>query len=312
MATPAPPSFDPGLTQKYTGPLVRTINKDGSFNIHRRGFKNFAGSIYSHLVSMGWIPFLALVGCAYLVVNTVFASIYTILGPDSLKASDPDLGLSNFARAFFFSVHTLTTVGYGDLYPLGMISNIVAAFEAALGLMGFALATGLLFARFSRPNARLLFSRNMVIAPYRDISALQFRIANQRANVLMEMEAVMILMTVETGPDGKLKRNFAELPLERKDVYFMALTWTVVHPIDEKSPLWRRSAEDLHHLQAEILILLKGFDDSFGQVVHSRYSYRWHEIEWNARFTPAFDVSEQGHMILETGKLSNTIPVSER
>jgi inward rectifier potassium channel len=232
-----------------------------------------------------------------------------VLGPSSLRAAEKDMGLSFFGKAFFFSVHTLTTVGYGDLYPLGLPANVVAAVEAAFGLMGFALATGLLFARFSRPNAQLAFSDRMVVAPYRDGHSLQFRIANRRANVLTDVLADMMLMTVEQDAAGQLRRNFVELKLERKKIFFLALTWTVVHPIDESSPLAGKSAADLERLQAEILILIRGYDDSFTQVVNTRYSYRWEEIEWSARFTPAFDVAPGGHMVLDLGRIGAMAPV---
>ena len=307
---PAPPSFDPGLTQQYTGPLLRAINKDGSFNVRRRGLHGLAGSVYMHLVNLSWPRFWGLVALAYLVVNIIFAAIYTLLGPGSLRAAQSDLGLSHFGQAFFFSVHTLTTVGYGDLYPLGLAANVAAAVEAALGLIGFALATGLLFARFSRPNARLVFSDRMVVAPYRDGYSLQFRIANRRSNVLTDVLADMMLMTVEQDAEGQLRRNFVELKLERKKVFFLALTWTVVHPIDESSPLAGKSAADLERLQAEVLILIRGYDDSFTQVVNTRYSYRWEEIQWSARFSPAFDVTPEGHLVLDLGRVSATSAVS--
>jgi inward rectifier potassium channel len=259
-----------------------------------------------HLVNMPWTHFLLLATAVYLVVNVVFAGLYLGLGPGALRATEPDLGLGEFGKDFFFSVHTLTTVGYGDLYPLGLAANIVAAIEAALGLAGFALATGLLFARFSRPSAKLVFSEQMVVAPYRDITSLQFRIANQRSNVLTDVQADMMLMTVEKGEGGQLQRNFAELRLERKNIFFLALSWTVVHPIDETSPLWGKSSADLERLQAEVLILIRGYDDSFTQVVNTRYSYRWNEVEWSVRFAPAFDVSPAGHLVLDLDRISTT------
>lgn len=308
--TPAPPSFDPGLTQQYTGPLLRAINKDGSFNVRRRGLRGIAGSVYMHLVGLSWPRFWGLVALAYLAANIIFALLYTFLGPGALRAAAPDMGLDAFSQAFFFSVHTLTTVGYGDLYPLGLAANVVASAEAALGLMGFALATGLLFARFSRPNAQLVFSDRMVVGPYRDGSSLQFRIANRRKNVLTDVLADMMLMTVEQDAGGQLRRNFAELKLERKKIFFLALTWTVVHPIDESSPLAGKSASDLERLQAEVLILIRGYDDSFTQVVNTRYSYRWEEIEWSARFAPAFEVAPGGHLVLDLDRISATSPTS--
>jgi inward rectifier potassium channel len=303
------PSLDPGLTQQYTGALLRAINKDGSFNVRRRGFHGLAGSVYMFLVNLTWPRFLGLVAASYLVANLLFATVYLILGVEFLHASERNLGLTGFARAFFFSAQTLTTVGYGALYPFGLAANVIAAIEAAVGLMGFALATGLLFARFSRPSARLVFSDQVLIAPYRGGSSLQFRIANQRSNVLTEVEASVILMTVQQDATGQLKRTFVELPLERRQIFFLALTWTIVHPIDQASPLWGLGREDLERLQAEVMILFKGYDDSFSQVVHSRYSYRWDEIQWSARFLPAFDVASAGHLILDLGRISDSAPV---
>ncbi len=274
--------------------------------MRRRGVRVLAGSIFIPLVNMSWSRFLGLSILTYLVVNLIFAGAYVGLGPNSLRASEPGLALGAFGKAFFFSVHTLTTVGYGDLYPLGLAANIVAAMEAALGLTGFAVATGLLFARFSRPSAKLVFSKQMVVAPYREGTSLQFRVANQRSNVLTDVQADMMLMTVEADVGGQLQRNFVELPLERDSVFFLALTWTIVHPINEGSPLWGKSAEDLERLQAEVLILIRGYDDSFTQVVNSRYSYRWNEVEWAARFTPAFEVSPGGHLVLDLERISTT------
>lgn len=298
------PAFDPGLTQQYSGALLRAINKDGTFNIRRpRGLRHFAGSVYMHLVSMTWPKFLALVVAAYLTVNLVFAGMYFGLG--AVRASVPELELGAFARAFFFSVHTLTTVGYGDLYPVGLAANVLSSVEAAMGLMGFALATGLLFARFSRPSARLAFSERAIVAPFGGGHSLQFRVANRRTNVLMDVQTDVLLMTVEADAAGNLKRNFAELKLERKGVFFLALTWTIVHPIDEQSPLHGKTASDLEKLQAEVLILMRSFDDSFSQVVHSRHSYRWDEVEWSAQFVPAFEVAPEGHLVLDVDRVGH-------
>ena len=308
---PVTPSFDPGLTQQYTGPLLRAINKDGSFNVRRRGLHGLAGSIYMQLVNLSWPRFWGLVALAFLTANIVFALVYLLLGSGSLRAAEDDLGLGFFGKAFFFSVHTLTTVGYGDIYPLGLAANVVASAEAALGLMGFALATGLLFARFSRPNAQLVFSNRMVVSPYREGHSLQFRMANRRNNVLTDVLVDMMLMTVEQDAEGQLRRNFVELKLERKKIFFLALTWTVVHPIDESSPLKGMKAADLERLQAEVLILIRGYDDSFTQVVNTRYSYRWEEVEWSARFAPAFDVSAAGHLVLDLDRISATSPIRD-
>jgi len=279
------------------------INKDGTFNVHRRGttWRDINGYLY--LINMPWPGFFACVLVGYLVVNTLFALLYYALGPDQMQGgAEATTSLAHFLNAFFFSAQTLTTVGYGRISPKGTAANIVAALEAMTGLMGFALATGLLFGRVSRPSARIGYSDRMVIAPYLDGTSLQFRVVNKRANTLMELEAKVMLMTVE-GKPGNLKRDYRVLKLERHNVYFFPLTWTIVHPIDEHSPLHGKTADDLDRLQAEILILIKGFDDTFSQTVHSRYSYRYDEIVWGARFAPAFDVDEAGAIVLEVDQV---------
>jgi len=239
-----------------------------------------------------------LVFASYLLVNTIFASIYYAIGPNAIQGPDAQNYSSRFYSAVFFSAHTLTTVGYGNLAPHGMPANVVAALEAMVGLMGFAVATGLLFGRISRPSARIGFSPKMLVAPYLSGTSLQFRIVNLRPNMLMELEASILLMTVE-GPPGSLARRYNRLTLERDTVYYLPLTWTIVHPIDQSSPLYGKTAADLERLQAEFLILIKGFDDTFSQTVHSRSSYRYDEIAWNAKFKMAFHIDEDGDVVLD-------------
>jgi inward rectifier potassium channel len=304
----AKPTFDPGLTQQYTGILRRAINKDGSFNVERRGTGWRDIHPYLFLISLPWPTFLALVFAAYLATNTIFAALYYALGPGHLLGGDAPDKLGRFLNAFFFSAHTLTTVGYGNIAPNAVSSNILAVIEALIGLLGFALATGILFGRFSRPSARIGFSDQALVAPYEGRTSLQFRILNRRPNALMEMEATVILMLVE-GEPGKQKRTFQPLTLERDTVDFLALTWTIVHPIDESSPLFGRTNDDAVKKQAEIIILIKGFDETFSQGVRARYSYRFDEIIWNAKFTPAFEFDETGNMVLNIDKVGSYAPV---
>jgi inward rectifier potassium channel len=171
-----------------------------------------------------------------------------------------------------------------------------------VGVLGFAVATGLLFGRVSRPSARLGFSENALIAPYQDGTSLQFRVVNRRKNSLVEAQAQVLLMTVERE-DGKPVRRYHPLTLERASVLFLALTWTVVHPIDEASPLYGKTAAELAALQAEIIILIKAYDDTFSQTVFARYSYRHDELLWGARFAPAFHVDPAGDLVLDLRKL---------
>jgi len=297
------PTFDPGFTQQVGGVLRRAINKDGTFNVRRRRTRWRDVHPYLHLINIGWAKFLGLVFVSYLLVNTLFAGIYYFIGPDALQGHDTQDNYGRFLSAFFFSAHTLTTVGYGNLAPRGTASNAVAAFEAMVGLMGFAVATGLLFGRISRPSARIGFSARMLIAPYQNGTSLQFRVVNLRPNMLMELEASVLLMTVD-GPPGALTRSFTRLTLERDRVFYLPLTWTIVHPIDSSSPLHGRTAEDLARLQAEFLILIKGYDDTFSQTVHSRSSYRYDELEWNSKFTTAFHIDAAGDVVLDVDEVS--------
>jgi inward rectifier potassium channel len=297
--------FDPGLTQRYTGRLHRTIDKDGSFNVLRRGVGIRDKGFYLHLMSSSWPWFLIQVGLAYTAANVVFAAVYYWIGVEWLAGAPHKTELDAFLGAFFFSVQTFTTVGYGRIAPTSILTSSVAALEAMTGLLAFALGTGLLYGRFSRPSAKLVFSRQIVVAPFNEGRAIMFRVANGRPNVLMELEATVILMTVEDGPEG-LRRKFKTLALEREKVYFLPLTWTVVHPIDENSPMQGIGPEDLRRLQGEFLILIKAFDDTFSQAVHARYSYTFDEIEWDSRFLPSFDVNKDGDMELDLSKLDRS------
>ena len=296
------PTYDPGLTQQFAGPLRRIINKDGSFNVHRNGTTWRDFHPYLQLINMSFPKFLGALFFGYLVVNTLFAAAYYWLTPGQLQgAAAPDL-LHRFWNDFFFSAHTLTTVGYGNIAPVGLGANILASAEAVVGVLGFAVATGLLFGRVSRPSAKLGFSENLLVSPYQDGTALEFRVVNRRTNSLMELEARVMLMTVDRQ-GGNSRRSYSILKLERDKVLFLPLTWTVVHPIDRDSPLFGKSAEDLDRSQAEVLIMLKAYDDTFNQMVIARHSYRHDEMVWGAHFAPAFSVDTDGDLILELRKV---------
>jgi inward rectifier potassium channel len=296
------PNFDPGLTKQVIAPLRRVIGDNGQFNVHRRGTTWRDFHPYLHLVNMSWPRFIFYLFVGYIVINSMFAGVYFLLGPDQLSGVDAPNAWGRFLSDFFFSSHTLSTVGYGNISPKGMGANIVATFEALIGVLGFAVATGLLFGRVSRPSARFGFSENLLVSPYQEGTSLQFRMVNRRSNSLMELEAKVMLMTVEMV-DGKLQRNYKMLRLERPQVLFLPLSWTVVHPIDEDSPLWGKTAEDIAGLQAEILILVKAYDDTFSQTVLARHSYRHDEFLWNKRFAPAFFVDDEGDLVLELKKV---------
>ena len=296
------PTFDPGLTNQVIAPLRRVIGDNGQFNVHRRGTTWRDFHPYLHLVNMSWPRFMASLFLGYIVLNSLFAVAYFLLSPDQLSGAGAPTEWGRFLNDFFFSSHTLSTVGYGNIAPKGVAANAIASFEALAGVLGFAVATGLLFGRVSRPSARIGFSENLLVAPYQGGTSLQFRMVNRRSNSLMELEAKVMLMTVESV-NGKLQRSYSMLRLERPQVLFLPLSWTVVHPIDEDSPLWGKTDEDLTRMQAEVLILVKGYDDTFSQTVLARHSYRHDEFVWNRRFAPAFFVDDEGDLVLELKKV---------
>jgi len=298
------PNFDPGLTQRYDGVLKRAINPDGRFNVRRTGATWHDAHPYLYLINASWLQFLLIVCMTYFVVNTVFALAYMAIGIEHLKGAEAPTEWLRFVNAFFFSAHTLTTVGYGNMWPIGAAANTVAVMEALAGVMTFAIATGLLFGRFSRPSARIGFSPKMLVAPYGDGLSLQFRVVNRRSNNLIDVDARLLLMTVQ-GESGKPQRKFDMLELERTQVLFLPLTWTVVHPITEASPLYGRTREDLERLQAEVLVTMRAFDESFGQVVNSRFSYRYDDMVWGAKFVQAFEVEDTGELRLELDRVGN-------
>jgi inward rectifier potassium channel len=267
----------------------RLLNPDGSFNVARRGLSFWAAlNPYHTLLTISWPRFLGVVTLFYVVTNVVFAIAFLMCGPGALSAPS-DVGLhSAFLRAFYFSVDTLATIGYGNISPAGVAAHTIVTVEALVGILGTALITGLVFARFSRPTAQIIFSRAAVIAPYRDVTAFMFRLVNGRSNQIVELSCKVLLARFE-DEDGQSIRRFYPLELERDRVVFFPLSWTVVHPIDESSPIYGLTEDDLRRGNAEFLILLTGMDETFSQMVHTRSSYTADNIIWNARFANVFN-----------------------
>lgn len=291
-------NVDPGSGTRYFRRTKRIINPDGSFNVNRNGIRFSPRELYLYLTEMSWARFLGLTLLVYIFINAVFASLYMICGIEHLVGAEMGNWLQNFLQCFFFSVQTFTTVGYGHISPMGVDVNLIASLEALIGLLGFALATGLVYGRFSRPSSRIMFSKNAIIAPLKDgRRSFQFRIVNHRKNQIMEMNAEVILKTVELK-NGTYERRYHRLKLMIPSILFFPLTWTIVHEIDEESPLYGKTHDDLMKLEAEFLVLLKGFDETFSQHVHSRYSYLCEEVIQGARFKRAFDTDEMGNILL--------------
>ena len=248
--------------------------------------------------------FLFFIFLIYIVVNLVFACIYYAIGIEHLGGVNTGSPWKNFSEVFFFSTQTFTTVGYGRISPTGFAASAVATMEAFLGLLSFAIATGLFYGRFSRPQAFLKYSKVALIAPYKDITALMFRIAPFKNNNLSEAE-VKLTLAMQTDDNGKMVNRFYNLDLEISKVNSMALSWTVVHPIDEKSPLAGFSEEDIKSTRMELMVFVKAFDEVFSNTVMSRYSYINSEIVWGGKFKMMFYPSEDKRQtVLDLNKLS--------
>jgi inward rectifier potassium channel len=267
---------------------ARLLNKDGSFNVRRRGLGVFRSqSLYHWAIGLTWPRFLMAAALNYFAINLVFALLYLACGGGALIGADAQAMGGSFWRAFFFSIETFATIGYGEISPVGIPAHMIMVFEALVALMTQALITGLLFARFARPTAAIRFSKSMVVAPFQGGRGLMFRIANRHDNQLIDLKARVTASWIERTVKGE-GRRFRQLVLERSDVIFFPLAWTLVHPINDESPLYGLSDEDLRRTDFEFLCIITAIDEAFAQVVHARTSFKSHEVVWGAKFTNIF------------------------
>ncbi len=271
----------------------RLLNRDGTFNVRREGLTVWqALSPYHYFLTLSWPKFLSYVALSYVVANTIFAFGYLTCGDGALTGFEGASTLGRFVIGFFFSVETIATIGYGNIAPLTLAANLLMTVESLVGLLAFALVAGIVFARFARPTAQIVFSRSAIIAPYGDITGFMFRIVNQRSNEIVNLEAKVLLTRRKKGGTS-VDREFIPLKLEREGVVFFPLAWTIVHPIDNTSPLWGYREQDLRTCDSEFLVLLDGFDETFSQTVHTRSSFKADEVVWGARFRNVFNPPRQ-------------------
>lgn len=299
---------DTGFGASATNQARQYIKKDGSYNVTRTGvdfFEQF--NPYHDLIAFSWTKFNLLVLATYLIMNLVFTIIYYVIGVEHLGGVIAISPIEKFMEAFFFSCQTFSTVGYGRVNPQGYLTSAIASLESLIGLMSFALATGLIYGRFSRPNIKVLSSKNAIIAPYKEGKALMFRIVNARKNPLIELEVT--LMASFFTPENPTVQ-FVPLKLERNAITSLALSWTIVHPIDDESPLYNLAQSDFEEIDLQLLFFIKAFDESYSQTVHTRLGYTNNDITWNKKFVPMYKRSDDGSTtLLELALLNETIDV---
>lgn len=275
----------------------RLITKNGQFNIEKKGL-NFFGrfDLFHWLMNLSSIAFFSFLVFGFIAINLLFTATYLLIGMNGIAGTTPN---NEFFDALYFSFQTLTTVGYGGLHPTGRLIGIVSGFEAFIGLLSFAVSTGLLYGRFSKPKNKLLFSTNALISPYQEITGLMARVANPKKSQLINTEAKMVFSQIEGD-----KRKFYTLDLEMNSISLFATSWTVVHPITNESPLFSLTKEQLIQSNAELILLINAYDETYNQPIYVRTSYKPDEIVENAKFSPILGHNEQGQSVICLDRIS--------
>lgn len=289
----------------------RLINRDGTYNYIRLGLPFYQTfNVFHFLITATWLRLMLVIMLWYTVVNAIFVAVYYMVGIDELTGMMYNSEMSKFWEVYFFSAQTLTTVGYGRVNPMGFGVSALASLEALVGLMSFAIITGILYTRFSKAPSILIYSEKAVVAPFnwqgQEITGLMLRIANVYNTSLMNMTAQLTVSLLDfdsSDATGNPIRRFMSLSLERDTITFFPSSWTIVHPVDENSPFYGMNQADFEKSLPEVMILISGFDDTFDQNVYSRYSYSSEEIEWGAKFIKLFGFNNNGQATVDLGNL---------
>lgn len=284
----------------------RFFAKDGTPNMQVEGISFMQRlNIYHSLLMMPRLRFAFFILGFFVLINLIFACIYLIIGIEHLGGMVAKNDAEKFGEAFFFSAQTFTTVGYGRINPIGFWASFTAALEALIGLMSFALATGLLYGRFAKPKAYIKYSKNAIFAPFKNGVALMFRMVPFTKNYLVNVE-VKVTIAMKIEEDGILKNKFFNAELDIAKANTMTANWTIVHPITEESPLFGLSKNNINEAQVELLIFVQGFDESFSNTVVSRASYISEEFVYGAKFLPMYAPSKDGNStVLYINKLDD-------
>jgi inward rectifier potassium channel len=286
--------------------FARTLTRAGEFTgITVVGRLHTLNDFYHAIMDAPWRAVMGLLALGYLVMNFFFAILY-LLGGDVIANAEP----GSFADAFFFSVQTMATIGYGAMAPKTVYANVLVTIEAVFGLFGVAVATGVVFAKFSRPTSRVAFSEVALISKRNGLRHLVFRVGNVRSNQIVEASIKLVALKFEVTAEGERMRRFFDMPLVRSTNPIFAMTWNVMHPIDDRSPLYGMTVDDIRAGNVEILAILTGLDGTFSQTIHARFAYAAEDIIDNARFQDMIRELPDGRRAVDLGLISRWEPVA--
>lgn len=295
---------DPGFGFNTKENAKSIINEDGSSNVNHYNRKRNANDLFAFFIDISWFQFFLFIILSYTIINVLFGLIYVAIGIEEITVAKESFW-ADFLNGFFFSAQTLTTVGYGGIIPQGLAANFIAAFEAMIGLLSFSFITGLLYGRFSKPKASLKFSKNLILRDFKESSALMFRLMNSRKTVMIEPEIKVTLSITEKDKNGDFKRNFYTLNLEQSKIMYLPTIWTVVHQIDENSPLFNYSKEEIKELDAHLYLLINYHEESFSQKVYQIYNYNFNDLVLDVKYVSSSSFDEKGYTVLDHSKLSD-------
>ena len=282
---------------------LRLLNRDGSFNVLRDGLSFWESvHLYRTLLRTSWWNFILILFGGFIGANLFFGLLYALAGQGALTGAGASSTAERFLSAFFFSVHTITTVGFGHIAPQNLMADVLVTLEAFFGLSGFALVAGLIFARFEQPHAKILFSDKAVVGAHGEFRGFKLRMANGGQNELLAVQIRILLCMTETI-DGIRRRKFHQLVPDRRKTALFPLDWTVVHTISQDSPLYNMTENDLREGNAEFLVLVNAIDDTSSQPVHARSSYKWQEVVWGAQFCDMYRTTRDGRMSVDLRRL---------
>ncbi|MCF8714618.1 ion transporter [Joostella atrarenae] len=295
---------DIGFGLNATKNVKRFITEDGRFNINHVNKKSMFESTYSYLIRISWISFFSYVLLAYIIINSIFAIGYVAIGVDDISIYKSPNVFANFLNAFLFSAQTITTVGYGVMSPSGTLAGILAALEALIGLLSFSFTTGLLYGRFSKPKTLISFSKNFVVRPFKNKRALMIKVMNTSRNVLIKPKADVILI-LHKEVNGYFEPEYYNLKLERRSITFLPTTWTIVHEIDEESPFFKLTENNIAQAKAEIVVLFSYYDDAFNNEIYDVKSYLYSDLIIDKKFTKSYGYGEEGAIVLDHSMLDD-------